>query len=57
MIATAYYFVPTLFVETIKQKSISINKIAVVKNNWNLLRRCKEKTYVHQIMAPYVKHI
>ena len=40
------YFVPTYLVEHLKQKSISINKIDQLKNNYNILENCKNKDYV-----------
>ena len=41
-----FYVIPTIFVEKIQQKSLSINKIPHTKNNWELLRRCKEIEFV-----------
>lgn len=41
-----FYFVPTLYIEYINQKSISIAKIPMAKNNWEILQRCKEKDFV-----------
>jgi len=42
------YFVPTILVEKWKQKSISINKIAVLKNNYDFLDNCKNHDYIVQ---------
>ncbi len=42
-----FYFVPTLFIEKIRQKSISINRIQhVVKNKWEVLDNCKDTDFV-----------
>lgn len=40
------YFVPTILIEKIKQKSISIHKIETLKNNYEMLENCKNKDYV-----------
>ena len=36
-----FYFVPTLYIEHIGQRSLSVNKIPNAKNNWAILRICK----------------
>ena len=41
-----FYFVPTLWIEKLNQKSISINRIPQSKNAWNLLKNCKDKKFV-----------
>lgn len=41
-----FYVIPTIFIERIHQKSISVNKIPTAKNNWSLLIRCKEQEFV-----------
>ena len=46
-----FYIIPTLFVERIKQKSLSINKIPYAKNNWELLIRCKDLEFVARIFG------
>jgi len=43
-----FYFIPTLHIEAIGQKSLSINKIPQAKNNWKILERCKEEEFVFQ---------
>ena len=43
-----FYFIPTLYIESIKQSSITINKIANTKNNWALMEKCKDKEYVKE---------
>ena len=40
------YFVPTVLIETLGQKSISINKIEKLKNNYEIFEKCKEKDFV-----------
>ena len=40
------YFVPTILVEQLKQKSISLGKIRSLKNNYEILEKCKDKDYV-----------
>ena len=50
-----FYFVPTLFVEKIGQKSITIRKIPQAKNNWEILRRCREKGFVYEMFGRLFK--
>ena len=40
------YFLPTILIELLKQKSISINKIRYLKNNYEMLENCKNYEYV-----------
>jgi len=40
------YFVPTILIEELKQKSISLRKIAKLKNNYEILRHCKDREFV-----------
>ncbi|MGK7884605.1 MAG: hypothetical protein AB4057_08265 [Crocosphaera sp.] len=40
------YFVPTILVEKLNQKSISLNKVAMLKNNYEILERCKDRDFV-----------
>jgi len=40
------YFVPTILVEALGQGSISISKIAGLKNNYEMLEKCKDKDFV-----------
>lgn len=40
------YFVPTFMVEVLGQSSISIKKVQMLKNNYEILERCKEKNFV-----------
>lgn len=41
-----FYFIPTLYIEQIQQSSLSINKVPYSKNNWNIVMRCKDISYV-----------
>lgn len=40
------YFVPTILIEKLGQKSISLSRIEKLKNNYKMLEKCKEKDYV-----------
>ena len=40
------YFVPTVLIESLEQKSISISKIEALKNNYEILEKCKDKDFV-----------
>ena len=40
------YFVPTVLIEKIQQKSLSLNKIKDLKNNFLILENCKDKNFV-----------
>ena len=40
------YFVPTLLIEQLAQKSISLRKIEALKNNYEILENCKNKDFV-----------
>ncbi len=40
------YFVPTVLIEELKQKSISVNKIRDLKENYYILENCKDKKTV-----------
>jgi hypothetical protein len=42
------YFIPTVLIEKIKQKSISISKIEFLKNNYDILENCQNKPYILQ---------
>ncbi len=46
-----FYFIPTLYIEKIGQKSLSINKIPQAKNDWNILLNCKEKEFVEKTLG------
>jgi len=47
------YFVPTILIEKIGQKSISKNKIQSLKNNAEILENCKDQTYILTKCAEY----
>ncbi len=40
------YFVPTILVEKLEQKSISLARIKDLRNNYEMLENCKNKDYV-----------
>ncbi|GAB4372106.1 MAG: hypothetical protein Kow0042_15250 [Calditrichia bacterium] len=40
------YFVPTVFIEILNQKSISLSKIAILKNNYFFLENCKKRKVI-----------
>lgn len=40
------YFVPTILVEALGQGSISLSRIMALKNNYEILDRCKDKAFV-----------
>lgn len=40
------YFIPTLLIERLGKKSISLNKIKQFKNNYEILENCKNKDFV-----------
>ncbi len=40
------YFIPTLLVEQLTQKSISIRKVDAFKNNYDIIVKCKDSDFV-----------
>jgi hypothetical protein len=40
------YFVPTILIERLNQKSISLNKIKSLKDNYEILENCKNSEFV-----------
>jgi len=40
------YFVPTILVEALKRKSISLGRVQLLKNNYEMLENCKDKDFV-----------
>lgn len=40
------YFMPTCAIQALDQKSISLNKIKKLKNNYEILERCKDKDFI-----------
>lgn len=47
------YFVPTILIEELDQKSISINKIADLKENYDILENCKDRKVVIEKCREY----
>ena len=42
------YFLPTIIIEKLKQKSISYKKIEIFKNNYEVLENSKNQKYLNQ---------
>ncbi|MCK6382682.1 MAG: hypothetical protein L6Q54_15710 [Leptospiraceae bacterium] len=40
------YFLPTIIIEQLDQKSIAISKVERLKNNYEILERCKDKKFI-----------
>ncbi|MDI6767206.1 MAG: hypothetical protein QME52_10325 [Bacteroidota bacterium] len=40
------YFVPTALIDQLKQDSISLNKIQFLKNNYEILEKCKDTSFI-----------
>jgi len=47
------YFVPTLLIEKLSQNSISLRKIAALKNNYKMLEHCKDTAFVTSYCQEY----
>ncbi len=47
------FFMPTCAIEALDQKSISLNKINKLKNNYKILERCKDKDFVLKTLKEY----
>jgi len=47
------YFVPTILIEKLAQKSISLNRIQALKNNWEILENCKNHEHIISKCAKY----
>jgi hypothetical protein len=47
------YFVPTVLIEALNQKSISLNKISSLKDNYFLLEHCKDRELVIEKCLEY----
>ena len=41
-----FYFIPTLYIEKIGQGSLSIRRIPQAKNDWEILKHCKDPQFV-----------
>ena len=46
-----FWFVPTIYIEHLGQKSIAVKKISKFKNNWKLLENCKDNEYILGILG------
>lgn len=44
------YFVPSKVVELIDQQSISVNKVGFTKNDINIIKICKDPSYIQEYM-------
>lgn len=40
------YFLPTIIIELLSQKSIAISKVEKLKHNYEMLEKCKDKKFV-----------
>lgn len=47
------YFIPTLLIEKLGKKSISLNKINQLKNNYEILENCKNRDFVFKKAEEY----
>lgn len=47
------YFVPTILIEKLNQDSISINKVRDLKENYEILENCKDKSWVVEKCVEY----
>lgn len=47
------YFVPTILIEQLAQKSISLRRVESLKNNYEMLDHCKSKDFVLAKCAEY----
>ena len=45
------YFVPTVLIEILDQKSISLKKIPFLKNNYDILEKCQDSDYVLEFVT------
>ena len=46
-----FYFIPTIYIETLTQESISINKVKFTKNKWELMGKCRDRAYVEKVFG------
>ena len=46
-----FFVIPTLYIELLDQKSLSVNKIPQAENNWELLMNCKDADYVLDVFT------
>lgn len=47
------YFIPTILIERLAQKSISLSKIQQLKNNYEILENCKNESFVFDKCREY----
>ena len=47
------YFIPTILIENLKQNSISVNKVKQLKDNYEILEKCKDKEFILQKAKEY----
>lgn len=47
------YFVPTVLIEQLQQKSVSLSKIEALKNNYFILENCKNKEVIFKQCKEY----
>ena len=47
------YFVPTILIEKLNQDSISINKVRDLKENYEILENCKDRSWVVEKCIEY----
>ena len=48
-----FFVVPTLYIEYLGQKSLSVNRFPQTRNNWDLLTQCKDPRYVKNLFSHY----
>ncbi|GBC91340.1 MAG: hypothetical protein N2045_01385 [Fimbriimonadales bacterium] len=49
------YFVPTCLIEEIDQNSIALNRIPMLRENYEVLERCKDREFVLQVCREVVE--
>ena len=47
------YFVPTILIEELGQKSISLNRIKELRNNYEILEKCKDYDFIIRKCTEY----
>lgn len=47
------YFIPTIIIEMLNQKSLSLNKVAKLKSNYSILDNCKNRKFVIEKCKEY----
>jgi hypothetical protein len=51
----ALYFVPTCFIEVLNQNSISLSRIEMLRENYEILENCKNREYVLDRCKPIIE--